>query len=49
MGHALSLRHRDNTGSFAIGAATDIFALRGSDHSRTVDVALDSLSIDIQL
>jgi GTP cyclohydrolase II len=39
MGHALSLRHRDNAGSFASRAASDVFAWRGSDHSRTVDVA----------
>ena len=39
MGHALSLRHRGNTGSFVSSAASDVFAWRGSDHSRTVDVA----------
>ena len=39
MGHALSLRHHDNIGSFASRPASDIFAWRGSDHSRTVKVA----------
>src|SRR5208282_1600001 len=39
MGHALSLRHRDNAGSFASSAASDIFASRRSDHGRTVDVS----------
>ena len=39
MGHALSLRHRSNIGPSASSAASDIFAWRGSDHSRTVDIA----------
>jgi GTP cyclohydrolase II len=34
MGHALSLRHRGDTGPFASG----ILAWRGSDHSGTLDV-----------
>jgi GTP cyclohydrolase II len=39
MGHALSLRHRGDTGPFASGAASGILAWRGSDHSGTLDVA----------
>jgi 3,4-dihydroxy 2-butanone 4-phosphate synthase / GTP cyclohydrolase II len=39
MGHALSLRHHGNTGSFASRASSDMFAWCGSDHGRTVDVA----------
>ena len=39
MGHALSLRHHDNDGSFASDAASDMFAWRRSDHNRTVEVA----------
>lgn len=39
MGHALSLRHHGNTGSFASRAASCMFAWRGSDHSRMVGVA----------
>jgi len=39
MGHALSLRHYGNIGSFASRAASDMFAWRGSDHSRAVNVA----------
>ncbi len=39
MGHALSLRRHDNIGSFASGAASDMFARRRSDRRQTVDVA----------
>jgi GTP cyclohydrolase II len=39
MGHALSLRHHDNDGSFASDAASDMFAWGRSDHNRTVEVA----------
>ena len=39
MGHALSLRNYHDIASLASGAASDMFAWRGGDHSRTVDVS----------
>lgn len=42
MGHALSLQDHHNFGPFASDTASDMFAWRGSDHSRPVDVARES-------
>jgi 3,4-dihydroxy 2-butanone 4-phosphate synthase / GTP cyclohydrolase II len=39
MGHVLSLQDHDNFGPFASDTASAMFAWRGSDHSRPVDVA----------
>jgi GTP cyclohydrolase II len=49
MGHALSLRHHDNDGSFASDAASDMFGWRHSDHNRTVEVAREIQGTGVQL
>ena len=48
MGHALSLRNYHDIASLASGAASDMFAWRGGDHSRPSTSVREIKAVDVQ-